>query len=268
MKNIVHLLTLCRSIRHDILASTTAAGSGHPTSSLSAVELMTTLFFGGFYNSNDRVIFSKGHAAPLLYALYHQAGKISDKELLTLRQFDSVLEGHPTPRFKYIDVATGSLGQGLSMGAGMALGMKLKNQKFKVFILLGDSEIAEGQNWEALEIASYYKLNNLVGILDVNRLGQSRETMLGWDLTTYQKRIEAFGWSTIIVADGNDLKQVNKAFADIENDKPTMIIAKTIKGKGIPLVENKEGWHGKVIPTEMLKLNEINKKLETYYAKV
>lgn len=262
---------LCQNIRADIIRSTTAAGSGHPTSCLSAVELMTALFFGYFNLEHDKLIFSKGHAAPLLYALYHQAGLITTKELMSLRQFGSPLEGHPTPRFKYVDVATGSLGQGLSVGVGMALGMKLRKQKSAVFVLLGDSEMAEGQVWEALEIASYYHLNNLVGIIDVNRLGQRGETMLGWNLTTYQKRIEAFGWKTFIIDDGNDLQQVMSTFKLLNFKtlkQPVMIIAKTVKGKGVPTVENQNGWHGKPIPAEKLKLDEINKKLESFYARL
>ncbi len=263
------LKKLCKLIRYDILTSTTAAGSGHPTSSLSAVELMTTLFFGGFLRYdlknpqnifNDRVIFSKGHAAPLLYSLYHAADAISYEELLTLRKFNSNLEGHPTPRFKYVDVATGSLGQGLSLGLGMAMGMRLKIQNLprlpKVWVLLGDSEMAEGQVWEALEITSYYRLNNLVGIIDVNRLGQNGETMYGWDLKTYQKRIEGFGWETILIEDGHNLKLVNQAFKKVLSSakkRPVMLIAKTIKGKGISFLEDKDGWHGKALNNEELK---------------
>ena len=276
------LKEIAKLIRYDILTSTTQAASGHPTSCLSAVELMVALFFNGNLSYsiqnpsqiiNDRIIFSKGHAAPLLYSLYHAAGILSHDELLTLRKFDSVLEGHPTPRFKYADVATGSLGQGLSIGVGMALGIKLriKNQEFtikrepKIWILMGDSEMAEGQVWEAMQLAAYYKLNNLIGILDVNRLGQRGETMLGWDIETYAKRIESFGWKTIIVEDGNDLKQACNAFDKLRSQalssKPTMIIAKTIKGKGISFLENKDGWHGKPVPKEKLQeaLDELGK---------
>jgi transketolase len=317
------LKKLCQLIRYDILTSTTEAKSGHPTTSLSAVELMTTLFFGGFFKSdlrhpkgvqssvNDRVVFSKGHASPLIYSLYHAAGAISYPELMQLRKMNSDLEGHPTFRFKYADVATGSLGQGLSAGVGLALGIKLKFQILnsksqinnkskiqssknlelknpdlfgawdlefdaskqrlpKVFVLLGDSEMAEGQVWEAIQIASYYKLNNLIAIADINRLGQSTQTMLGWDLKTYAKRIEPFGWKTIIVDDGHDLQKVYDAFEEIRTDpakqdqslkRPTMILAKTIKGKGVSFLENKEGWHGKPLPKEMLEsaLKELGK---------
>lgn len=269
---------LCKLIRYDILTSTTKAGSGHPTSSLSAVEFMSTLFFGGFlkYNLddpqsilNDRVIFSKGHASPLLYSLYHAAGAIDYDKLITLRTFDSELEGHPTPRFKFVDVATGSLGQGLSVGVGMALGMRSKGVHAKVWVLLGDSEMAEGQIWEALQLASHYKLNNLVGILDVNRLGQQGETMVGWNLKTYENRIQSFGWKTISIEDGNDLSQVQKAFEEVitQHTEPTMIIAKTVKGKGVSFLENKDGWHGKTLSPDDLKkalkeLGEVNLDLK------
>ncbi len=268
---------LCQAIRYDILTSTTEAGSGHPTSSLSAVELITTLFFAGFYQDRDHFILSKGHASPLLYSLYHRAGAIDSKKLMTLRKFGSVLEGHPTPRFPYADVATGSLGQGLSVGVGMALGLKLRVNRLgspyrqtsdvkripNVWVLLGDSEMAEGQVWEAMEIASFYKLNNLVGIIDVNRLGQNGQTMAGWDLQYYGKKAEAFGWEPIVVEDGNDIKQVFSALkkasnqAEIQppglNGRPKMIIAKTIKGKGVSFLENQNGWHGKPLNKEELE---------------
>jgi transketolase len=282
------LKKLCKLIRYDILTSTTEAKSGHPSTALSAVELMITLFFAGFFHcdlknpkdfNNDRLIFSKGHASPLFYSLYHAAGAVSYKELMSLRKFASPLEGHATPRFAFADVATGSLGQGLSIGIGMAMGIKLRIKNLqlrtkrepKVFVLLGDSEMAEGQIWEALEIGSLYKLNNVVAILDVNRLGQNGATMIGWDLETYEKRVASFGWETIVVDDGHDLKQVYQAFNQIESDKigqsqiksdkPTMIIAKTIKGKGVSFIENKDGWHGKPLPKDMLEtaLKELGK---------
>lgn len=286
--NKIKLKKLCQLIRYDILTSTTEAGSGHPTSSLSAVELLTTLFFSGFYKNYDRFILSKGHAAPLLYSLYHAKGLIDNKELLTLRKFGSRLEGHPTLRFPYIDVATGSLGQGLSIGLGMALGIKLrmKNKELKVekepkvFVLLGDSEMAEGQIWEAMEIAGYYKIDNLIGIIDVNRLGQTGETEIGWDLNNYVKKAKAFGWEPIVIKDGHNLKEIYKTFkkvlsvkqflshdnlASASHDhlesekiafvsKPKLIIARTIKGKGISFLENKNGWHGKTLNKEELKL--------------
>lgn len=270
-KDFVLLNKICKLLRYDILTSTTKAGSGHPTSSLSAVELAAALFFAGFLRYdlsdpgnplNDRFILSKGHASPLLYSLYHVAGALTYEELMTLRKFGSNLEGHPTPRFKFVDVATGSLGQGLSMGVGMALGMKLKNLKDelpKIFILLGDSEMTEGQIWEAIEIASYYKLNNLIALIDVNRLGQRGSTILGWSIEKYAERIKAFGWEPILIEDGNNIEQVVRAFdqiVDLERqkklEKPIMIIAKTIKGKGVSFLENKEGWHGKALSQEEL----------------
>lgn len=267
---------ICRLLRYDILTSTTAAGSGHPTSSLSSVELMSSLFFGGHFHfdlknpesfSNDRIIFSKGHASPLFYSLYHAAGEVKSNELLTLRKFGSALEGHPNPRFKYADVATGSLGQGLSNGLGMALGIKLRISRGelemkrtpKVWVLLGDSEMAEGQIWEAAEIASFYKLNNLVGIIDVNRLGQFGETEVGWDVHDYQKKLHAFGWETIIINNGHNLEEINRAFLEIEkkrtvnNQKPFMVIARTVKGKGVDFLENKGDWHGKALDNRQLK---------------
>jgi transketolase len=264
-----NLKDLTNLIRYDIVTSTTAAGSGHPTSSLSAVELMTVLHFDGHFHYNyddpkyiynDRLIFSKGHASPLYYAQFHAAGQVKYEELLTLRKIDSNLEGHPTPRFKFVDVSTGSLGQGLSVGLGMALGIKYYKKAMNsfperepmVWVLLGDSEVAEGQVWEAMEVAAFHKVNNLVGILDVNRLGQRGATMLEWDLGTYKKRVEAFGWNAVVVEEGNDLEAVQKAFNQLpKNDKPTMIIAKTQKGAGISSVADKDNWHGKPLTKEM-----------------
>lgn len=280
---------LCKLIRYDILTSTTKAGSGHPTSALSAVELLTTLFFSGFYHFdpknpknyiNDRFILSKGHASPLLYSLYHAGGLIDYKELMTLRKFGSRLEGHPSIKLPYVDVATGSLGQGLSVGIGMALGIRLriKNNQLKtarvpkVWVLLGDSEMAEGQVWEAAEIASYYKLNNLVGIIDVNRLGQQGETEKGWDIHDYQKKLRAFGWKTMVINNGHNLKEIKKTFDEVENKRtvkdqqPIMAIIRTVKGKGVSFLEDKNGWHGKTLDKNQLKkalkeLGEIDLKI-------
>jgi transketolase len=277
MTSLSTLKSICQLIRYNILTITTAAGSGHPTSSLSAVELMTTLFFGGFLRcdfkkiediNNDRLIFSKGHAAPLLYSLYQVAGIISPEELLRLRQFDSPLQGHPIPNLPGVEVATGSLGQGLSLGIGMCLGFKLKKSSARTFVLLGDSELAEGQNWEAIQVAAHYQLNNLIAILDVNRLGQRGETMLGWDLYTYAQRITSFGWKTITITDGHNLELINQAYQELKNpNKPTMIIAKTIKGKGVDFLENQANWHGKVLDHAKLqqalsKIGTINKNLQ------
>ncbi|MFA5050520.1 MAG: transketolase [Patescibacteria group bacterium] len=271
------LKKLSKLIRYYILLSTTEAGSGHPTSALSAADLMAVLFFGGFYRANlenpkfannDRFIISKGHAVPALYAVYAAAGILTEANLKTLRKFDSPLEGHPTPRFKYNEIATGSLGQGLSVGVGMAINAKyLDKLPYRTYVLLGDSEMAEGSVWEAIELASYYKLDNLIGIIDVNRLGQKGETMLGYKVKEYAKRISAFGWQTIVI-DGHNLKEIEKAFkkANQIKNKPIMIIAKTIKGKGISFLENKNGWHGKTLSVDEFKkalkeLGEIDKKI-------
>lgn len=260
---------------------TDTANSGHLTSSLSATDLMTALFFGGFfhfdlrnpdYPLNDRLIFSKGHASPLFYALWAAAGAISQEELLTYRKFGSPLEGHPSMEFKFSEVATGSLGQGLSIGLGMALAGKMDGVDYKTYVLLGDGEMAEGQIWEAIELASKYNLKNLVGIIDANRLGQSGPTMLEWDVKDYQKRINSFGWETAVI-DGHDFSEISRAFSFSHSaSKPTMIIAKTIKGKGIFFLENKEGFHGKALPHdkvgEALKdLGDIDKFLRGVIAK-
>src|SRR5208283_492014 len=204
---------LAKLVRYFILVSTTEAGSGHPTSSLSAADLLVGLMFGGFFRfdtddprlpNNDRLIFSKGHASPLLYSLWAAAGEISEQELMTYRKFGSVLEGHPTVAFRYAEAATGSLGQGLSIGLGMALNAKyLDKLPYRTYVLLGDSEMAEGSNWEAIQVAAHYKLDNLVGIIDVNRLGQRGETMYGWDVEAYAERVCAFGWEAVVV-DGHN----------------------------------------------------------------
>lgn len=261
---------LAKLTRYYILVSTTQAGSGHPTSSLSATDLIVTLMFGGFFRAdlsnpenpnNDRLIFSKGHASPLFYSLYGVAGVVSEKELKTLRKFGSKLEGHPTMEFAFTEAATGSLGQGLSIGLGMALNAKMDKLDYRTFVLMGDSEVAEGSVWEAIALASHYKLDNLIGIIDVNRLGQRGETLLGRDAKTYQKRIEAFGWKTWVV-DGHDISEILITLKQVEQDKqslpvgksgmPKMIIAKTIKGKGVSFLEDKDGWHGKALKAEEL----------------
>ena len=255
---------LARLLRYYSLVSTTEAGSGHPTSSLSAADLMSGLMFGGTFRfflddpshpNNDRLIFSKGHASPLFYSLWAAAGKVSEKELLTLRKFGSPLEGHPTRAFRYTEAATGSLGQGLSIGVGMALNAKyLDKLPYRTYVLLGDSEMTEGSVWEAMELAAWYKLNNLIGIVDVNRLGQRGETMYGHDLSVYKNRIAAFGWETIVI-DGHHLPQVRTAFeqAARATDRPVMIIARTLKGKGVSFIEDKNGWHGKALKKDELK---------------
>ena len=269
---------LTKLVRYYILESTTSAGSGHVTSSLSSVELMTGLMFGKHFKydvknpknpNNDRLIFSKGHASPLLYSLWSIAGVVSEKELLTLRDMNSRLEGHPTLSFPYTEAATGSLGQGLSIGVGQAINAKyLDHLPYKTYVLLGDSEMSEGSNWEAMQIASYYKLNNLIGIIDVNRLGQRGQTMLGHDIKTYKARIESFGWYAISI-DGHSIPQVLKAYSKANKikDKPVMIIAKTIKGKGISFLEDKNGWHGRALNKDeylkaVIELGQVTKNLK------
>ncbi|MEI6531104.1 MAG: transketolase, partial [bacterium] len=275
--NLEFLTRLAKLVRYYILLATTRAASGHPTSSLSPVELMVSLFFGGILRTdlerpglpnNDRVIFSKGHASALLYAIYTVAGVLQEEELLTYRRFGSPLEGHPTPRFPYVDAATGSLGQGLSVGLGIALnGKYLDRLPYQTYVLLGDSELAEGSCWEAMEVASHYRLDNLVGILDVNRLGQRGPTMLGWDLETYRARIASFGWQTVVVEDGNDLDQTMNAYGRIgQEGKPTMIIARTVKGKGVSWIEDQNGWHGKPLneadfQRALMELGTVDKTL-------
>ncbi|MGD0650879.1 MAG: transketolase [Verrucomicrobiia bacterium] len=234
--------------------STTEAGSGHPTSCCSAADIVAALFFGGMRfdpknpknPNNDRFILSKGHAAPVLYAAWAEVGHVPVEDLLKLRTFTSNLEGHPTPRLDFVDVATGSLGQGLSAGAGMALAARLDKRDYHTWVLIGDGESAEGSIWEAAGTASYYKLNNLTVIADINRLGQSQPTMLQYDLDTYKKRFLAFGWRVLVI-DGHDMAQIVSALrkARRSKDQPTAILAKTIKGKGISFAEDKEGWHGR-----------------------
>ncbi|HLI70046.1 MAG TPA: transketolase, partial [Ktedonobacteraceae bacterium] len=254
-------VNLAQQLRIDSIRCTTAAGSGHPTSSMSAADLMAVLMtkylhydFNNPQNpNNDHLIFSKGHASPLLYSLYKAAGAISDDELLTLRKFGSRLEGHPTPVLPWVDVATGSLGQGLPIGVGIALVAKyVEKLPYKIFVLLGDSEMAEGSIWEALDHASHYKLDNLIGILDCNRLGQRGETELGWNTAAYAERAKAFGWTPIVI-DGHNYEEIDHAFShatEASNGQPTLIIAKTMKGKGVSFLENKEGWHGKALSKE------------------
>ncbi len=244
------------------LTSTTSAGSGHPTSCLSAADLMAVLFDTYFsYDldnplnfNNDRLIFSKGHAAPLFYALYAVAGAFPLEELQTLRKFESRLEGHPTPRFKYTDAATGSLGQGLSVGAGMAYAMKDKNDAH-VYVLLGDGELAEGQVWEAANFSSYYKLHNLIAIADINRLAQSQETMFGHHVAEYDNRFKAFGFETAVI-DGHNLEEINDALnraTASTSGKPFVILAKTDKGHGVSFLQDADNWHGKALKKEELE---------------
>ncbi|MEM4369035.1 MAG: transketolase, partial [Candidatus Woesearchaeota archaeon] len=243
------LEVMANKLRIHSLKSTTTAGSGHPTSCLSAAELMSCLFFSEL-EKEDEFVLSKGHAAPILWACYAEAGLFPPSELLNLRKFTSPLEGHPTSLMPYVKVATGSLGQGLSAGLGMALGKRLLKKKGNVFVLLGDGECAEGAIWEAANLATYYKLNNLCAIIDVNRLGQSQETKHGHDLEIYARKFSAFGWEARTI-DGHNVKQIISALKQSRRSrKPFVIIAKTIKGKGVSFLEDKNGWHGKALTVE------------------
>lgn len=249
------LSQIANQLRIHSIAATTAAGSGHPTSCASAADLVAALFFGHMrydpknprYGNNDRFILSKGHAAPLLYGAWAETGLFPTSELLKLRQLDNDLEGHPTPRLPFADVATGSLGQGLSVGVGMALSARLDHLDFRTYVLLGDGECAEGSVWEAAFLAGYYKLNNLVAMIDVNRLGQSQATALGWDMDAYRKRFEAFGWRTEVI-DGHDMEEILEVLAAAGlGTQPLAIIAKTVKGQGIETIADKDAWHGKAL---------------------
>ncbi len=249
---------LGQQLRVDSIRSSAAAGSGHPTSSMSAADLMAVLMsrylhydFDAPRNpNNDHLIFSKGHASPLLYSMYRAAAAISDEELLTFRKQGSRLQGHPTPVLPWVDVATGSLGQGLPIGVGVALaGKRLDRLPYHVWVLCGDSEMAEGSMWEAIEHAAFNNLDNLTAIVDVNRLGQTGETMHGWDLDYFKARFDACGWHAIEL-DGHDVEAIDAAFAEAvaTSGRPSVLLAKTIKGKGDPAVANKNGAHGKVVP--------------------
>jgi transketolase len=253
---------LAAQLRVDSIRSSTSVGSGHPTSSMSAADLLAVLVARHLRydwdqpraDTNDHLIFSKGHASPLLYAVYKAVGVVSDDELMTgYRRFGSRLQGHPTPVLPWVDVATGSLGQGLPDGVGVALaGRYLDKLPYRVWVLCGDSELAEGSIWEALDKASHYRLANLVAMVDVNRLGQRGPTDLGWDLEAYRRRAEAFG-ARVIIVDGHDVHAIDRALdtAVSGGDQPTVILAKTVKGKGFSEIEDHEGWHGKALPPEL-----------------
>lgn len=249
------LQDLANRLRVQCIQATESSKSGHPTSCASMAEIMSVLFFHTMrYKvsaprdpSNDRFILSKGHAAPILYAAWAEAGLFPASELMNLRKFDSDLEGHPTPRLNFIDVGTGSLGQGLSVAAGMAyVGKNYDKASYRVYCLIGDGEAAEGSIWEALHFSSYYKLDNLCAIFDINRLGQSEPTSLQHNMEVYRKRLEAFGFNALVV-DGHDVEELSKAFHEAQNTKerPTAILAKTFKGKNFPNIEDLENWHGK-----------------------
>ena len=248
---------LGQQLRVDSIRSSSAAGSGHPTSSMSAADLMAVLIskhlhydFGAPDDPrNDHLIFSKGHASPLLYAIYKAAGAVSDEEMLTFRRQGSRLEGHPTPLLPWVDVATGSLGQGLPIGVGVALaGKRLDRLPYRVWVLTGDSELAEGSMWEAFEHAAEAGLDNLTAICDINRLGQTGETMHGWDLDYYAGRLESTGWHTVQI-DGHDVGDIDRAFGDATSTtgRPTAILARTVKGKGYSGTADKPGKHGKAV---------------------
>jgi transketolase len=257
MADAAFLRELGQQLRVDSVRAAAVPNSGHPTSSMSAADLMAVLLANHLHYrfdspddpASDHLIFSKGHASPLLYSMYKAAGAITDEELLTFRKFGSRLEGHPTPVLPWVDVATGSLGQGLPYGVGVALaGKRLDRLPYRVWVLHGDSEIAEGSVWEAFEHAAYSKLDNLTAIFDVNRLGQRGETMHGWDLDSYGNRARAFGWHAIEI-DGHDVEAIDRAYTEAESirDRPTVIVARTLKGKGVKAVEDKSGWHGKAL---------------------
>ena len=252
--SVATLKNLATELRIDSILSTTEAGSGHPTSCMSAAEIVATLFFGEMRfdpkdpqnPDNDRFVLSKGHAAPILYAAWAHAGLFPRADLLNLRRIDSDLEGHPTPRLPFVDVATGSLGQGICAAVGTALNARRIGSDYRTYVLLGDGEMAEGSVWEAADVALYHKLDNLCGIVDVNALGQSRHTQFEHRMDEIAARWNAFGWHTLIV-DGHDVEALLHAFAAARAAKnnPTMILARTIKGKGVAAVEGKDGWHGR-----------------------
>jgi len=254
---------LARQLRVDSVRTSTSAGSGHPTSSMSAADLLAVLVARHLRydwddprnDANDHLIFSKGHASPLLYSVFKAVGVVSDEELMTgYRRFGHALEGHPTPALPWVDVATGSLGQGLPDGVGIALaGRYLDELPYRVWVLCGDSEMAEGSMWEALDKAAYYRLSNLVAIVDVNRLGQSGPTELQWDVDAYAARASAFG-ARVLTVDGHDVEAVDGVLRDAAepgDDRPVVVLARTVKGRGFSEVEDHEGWHGKPFPPEM-----------------
>ncbi len=289
-----NLFEITRQLRHNIIRSTTAAGTGHPTSSLSGVEFMTAIMFDGHFRAvldnplninNDRLIFSKGHACPLLYSLYYTAGHLSEDKLMSLRKFGSNIEGHPTMNWEYTEAATGSLGQGLGVAVGMALGLKKEFNDYplskgseaktqgdsipNVYCVLGDSEMAEGSVWEAMNSAVYFNLNNLIAVIDLNRLGQRGQTQIGHDTNNMKAKCEAFGWETFVIEEGNDLESCRRVMneaTESKSGKPKMVIAKTYKGARISFLQNKDGWHGKALSQEdcekaLKEIGEVDLKM-------
>lgn len=250
------LRIMARRLRRHSLLSTTEAGSGHPSTCMSSAEIMAVLFFQFLrydlddpkHPANDRFVLSKGHAAPILWAALAEAGAFPVDRLMTLRKINSELEGHPTPRSPFVDVATGSLGQGLSNAVGMALASRLNGVDNRIYVLLGDGESAEGSVWEAAALAAHRHLSNLVAVVDVNRLGQSEPTMYQHNLDVYKRRFEAFGWKVWTV-DGHDIRALVQAFSEATDYQggPAVVIARTVKGKGVSFMEDKEGWHGKPV---------------------
>lgn len=251
---------LAAQIAVDSIRSTTNAGSGHPTSSMSCAHLLSVLYASHLHTDvadphslrNDRFVMSKGHAAPALYAVLKAIGAIDDDTMLSLRLFGSPIQGHPAPvpQLPWIDVATGSLGQGLAVGLGMALAMRMDGAPGHVWVLMGDSEVAEGSVWEAVEAAAFHEVGNLTAILDLNRLGQRGPTMHGWNADTFAQRAQAYGWHAIEI-DGHDVTAVDQAYTEAAaTDGPTLIVARTEKGHGVSFLANQEGWHGKAVPKE------------------
>lgn len=254
--SVAAIRNIAAQLRIDSVRSTSEAGTGHPTTCLSAADIVATLFFDEMRfdpkdprnPDNDRFVLSKGHAAPILYAAWAEAGLFPREDLLKLRRIDSDLEGHPTPRLPFVDVATGSLGQGICAAIGTALNARRIGSDYRTYVLLGDGEMAEGSVWEAASVALHFKLDNLCGIIDVNGLGQSQDTQFGHQMDEIAKRWDAFGWHAVIV-DGHDVEALRKAFGDARATKgrPTMVLARTLKGKGLADIEGKAGWHGKAL---------------------
>ncbi len=268
---ITFLENVALNLRINSILATTASKSGHPTSCMSAADLISCIFFDflkfDISNpkkiNNDRFILSKGHAIPVVYAAWKEFGVIKEKQLLELRKFDSLLEGHPTPRFEYNEAATGSLGQGLAIGVGMAINAKYEKLDYTTYVMMGDGEISEGSVWEAAELASHYKLDNLIGIVDCNRLGQAGESLYGHKVEKFAKQFEAFGFKVFII-DGHNIKEIISSLhmAHEISNQPSVIIAKTLKGKGIEKIQNKIGYHGNPFSDQdaLIAIDELKKK--------
>jgi transketolase len=266
------LRNIATRLRIESIRATTAAGSGHPTTCMSAAELTAALFFAEMrfdpknphHPENDRFVLSKGHAAPLLYAAWAEAGIVPRERLTDLRRLASDLEGHPTPRLPFVDVATGSLGQGLCAGVGIALNARRIGSGYRTYVLMGDGETAEGSVWEAASVAHFHELDSLCGLVDVNGLGQSRATELAHDMDAYKARWQAFGWHAIVI-DGHDFDRILPALAEARSTKgrPTVVLARTEKGKGVTFTEGKPNWHGKPMKKEEMEkaLAELDAQL-------